>query len=572
MRVRIRTTTRIGGLLLGLVSVASADGGNARRFAPSPLLSPYLTLDGARSHGRRGVAFGLMSSLEDRPLIFYRDGVVTSEIIAERVALDATFAYGLTRDLDLGLTLPLVAWQAGDGLPAQGDLPSFALGDPGLGARYALLDSRDYGVGLAAIAGLTAPLGDQGGFAADAGASARLKLAVDLPLSSRLDLTVNGGYQMRTESQIEQVAVGDDLLFGLGVSWRVSTRLALLAELSGATRADGPFQVAEQTPADVNLGARYRLFGDYEIVGGFGGGALPGYGSPMWRLFVGLEATPRRHDWDADLVLDGSDACLEVPGLVGNQGCPAAVANGDADGDGISDALDECPTLAEDVDGFLDTDGCPDPDNDLDMLADADDSSPLAPEDWDGFEDEDGAPDLDNDDDGVADYVDACPLEAGPGNGCPGQASISSGGPPPPSREPNAPLVLGDTVHPARPIIFEFARPELTADARRVVAGMARYLVAHPDLGAVEVGVHVDSMGSRRWKHGLSRRRAASVRAALIAEGVPAARLRAHGYGPEVPVATNTTKAGRFQNRRVELRFLTPGVRKAGGQRRRADR
>jgi len=83
----------------------------------------------------------------------------------------------------------------------------------------------------------------------------------------------------------------------------------------------------------------------------------------------------------------------------------------DTDGDGIPDFRDECPRDAEDVDGFLDDDGCPDLDNDLDGIPDGLDGQPLLMEDYDGFEDEDGVPDLDNDGDGIVDERDMCPDE-----------------------------------------------------------------------------------------------------------------------------------------------------------------
>ena len=97
----------------------------------------------------------------------------------------------------------------------------------------------------------------------------------------------------------------------------------------------------------------------------------------------------------------------------------------DTDGDGIPDFRDECPKLAEDMDGFLDDDGCPDPDNDADGIPDGFDGQPLLMEDYDGFEDEDGVPDLDNDGDGIVDERDMCPDEAEDldgfedGDGCP---------------------------------------------------------------------------------------------------------------------------------------------------------
>ncbi len=81
----------------------------------------------------------------------------------------------------------------------------------------------------------------------------------------------------------------------------------------------------------------------------------------------------------------------------------------DRDHDGIVDRRDACPQLAEDHDGYRDTDGCPDVDNDHDGIPDVRDLAPDQPEDRDGFMDFDGAPDPDNDGDGVPDLEDLCP-------------------------------------------------------------------------------------------------------------------------------------------------------------------
>ena len=40
----------------------------------------------------------------------------------------------------------------------------------------------------------------------------------------------------------------------------------------------------------------------------------------------------------------------------------------------------------------------------------------------------------------------------------------------------------------------------------------------------------------------------------LIANGIPAARLTAVGFGQDSPIASNKTRAGRVQNRRVEVK------------------
>lgn len=70
----------------------------------------------------------------------------------------------------------------------------------------------------------------------------------------------------------------------------------------------------------------------------------------------------------------------------------------------------------------------------------------------------------------------------------------------------------------------------------------------------VEVAAHTDSKASDEYNQALSDRRAASVMSYLVSHGIDASRLTSKGYGESSPVASNSTKAGRAQNRRVELR------------------
>jgi len=119
-------------------------------------------------------------------------------------------------------------------------------------------------------------------------------------------------------------------------------------------------------------------------------------------------------DRDDDGIPDKDDACPSDPedidGFMDADGCP----DFDNDNDGITDLMDLAPSLAEDVDGFEDGDGRPDLDNDFDGIADVDDQCPNQPEDYDGFEDDDGCPDVvrDADGDGIEDAQDICPTQA----------------------------------------------------------------------------------------------------------------------------------------------------------------
>jgi outer membrane protein OmpA-like peptidoglycan-associated protein len=158
---------------------------------------------------------------------------------------------------------------------------------------------------------------------------------------------------------------------------------------------------------------------------GGGAGLVSGVGVPVFRVFGGLNWAPIRHDSDGDGILDGDDACPsemeDMDGYIDDDGCPDT----DNDGDGFLDADDQCPNAAEDRDGFEDEDGCPDPDNDGDGINDGYDSCPNEPEDMDGDRDEDGCPDDDRDRDGIPDDVDQCPDDPedtdgyGDEDGCP---------------------------------------------------------------------------------------------------------------------------------------------------------
>ncbi|MBF0161321.1 MAG: OmpA family protein [Magnetococcales bacterium] len=72
----------------------------------------------------------------------------------------------------------------------------------------------------------------------------------------------------------------------------------------------------------------------------------------------------------------------------------------------------------------------------------------------------------------------------------------------------------------------------------------------------VEIQGHTDSVGSNAYNKVLSNKRAHSVMASLVKQGVEKKRLTARGYGEEKPVSSNATAEGRAENRRVELHVL----------------
>jgi len=70
----------------------------------------------------------------------------------------------------------------------------------------------------------------------------------------------------------------------------------------------------------------------------------------------------------------------------------------------------------------------------------------------------------------------------------------------------------------------------------------------------VKVGGYTDNQGSATANRRLSQRQANVVKQELFRRGIPGNRLQAEGYGELNPVADNSTKGGRAENRRIALR------------------
>ncbi len=257
-------------------------------------------------------------------------------------------------------------------------------------------------------------------------------------------------------------------------------------------------------------------------------------------------------DTDGDGIYDKDDACPEVAGLEAFNGCP------DSDGDGIEDSKDACPNEA----GPKEMNGCPDSDGD--GVADKDDACPSTP----GLPALAGCPDADGD--GVADKDDDCPNEAGPSenNGCPWPDTDGDGVL---DKDDQCPDVAGTVANNgcpevteevqkqlndyARTILFDTGKSSIKAESTSVMVDIIQILNEYPNAKFTVEG-HTDSVGSESLNQKLSEERANSVRSFLIDKGISSSRLTAIGYGEAKPIATNNTRAGRAQNRRVEINLV----------------
>lgn len=102
-------------------------------------------------------------------------------------------------------------------------------------------------------------------------------------------------------------------------------------------------------------------------------------------------------------------------------------------------------------------------------------------------------------------------------------------------------------------IQFRTDSAEIVPESEDIVAAVAEILASTPKITRLRIEGHTDNRGSPSTNLELSRRRAASVMAALVARGVSKARLKSSGLGETRPLDSNANDDGRRRNRRVEF-------------------
>ena len=340
------------------------------------------------------------------------------------------------------------------------------------------------------------------------------------------------------------------------------------------------FDLGPSWALGAELGVRYA-FTDY--LDGISQAANPDKND--WYTFAALSLSYRfgSKDRDGDGVPDASDDCPTTPGMAATNGCPDADEDGipdikdrcpfnaggsdlagcpkiDKDHDGIIDSEDDCPTQA----GPLSLKGCPDRDGD--RIPDRDDACPDQP----GTAELKGCPIKDRDADGIPDETDACPDVAGPdeAKGCPDADSDGI-----PDQEDACPGAVGPSINQGCPIIedkdkktlklaikqveFEYSNATLLPASEKILDDLAQIMLKYPDYH-LSIEGYTDNMGSSVANQFLSEQRAYTCLSYIAKKAVPIARMKAYGFGENLPIGDNNTPEGRAKNRRVEFELALP--------------
>jgi outer membrane protein OmpA-like peptidoglycan-associated protein/outer membrane protein W len=215
-------------------------------------------------------------------------------------------------------------------------------------------------------------------------------------------------------------------------------------------------------------------------------------------------------DTDGDGINDNVDRCPNVPGVASNNGCPPEPQEPpkpiekDSDNDGLLDSVDDCPKIK----GPASNKGCP-------------------------------LPDTDND--GVLDVADKCPRVPGiaANNGCPYE-EVKVG-----DRNSNLNML-------SKRILFDTGKHSFKQETYSILMEITQIMKQHPE-AQFKLEGHTDSTGQSDMNLRLSQSRVNAVRDYLVNNGIPGSSLITEAFGETQPAASNATRDGRRQNRRVEV-------------------
>jgi outer membrane protein OmpA-like peptidoglycan-associated protein len=97
---------------------------------------------------------------------------------------------------------------------------------------------------------------------------------------------------------------------------------------------------------------------------------------------------------------------------------------------------------------------------------------------------------------------------------------------------------------------------DLKKESFIVLEAFADYLKENPNI-VLEIQGHTDNVGAAKANEALSANRAYTVKAYLEEKGVEGKRITAKGFGPNKPIADNTSEDGKAKNRRTEFLIIS---------------
>ncbi len=576
------------GLLAALLITAPAfaqsgfDGVRLNLLEPTPFTNSGVVTDNAHPQTQWNYSAQLLVHYALNPLVWqYPDNTMSIAVghqVIGDVMAHVSFLSWLSVGIDLPVSLAFIPVDLRELSPAP---PVSGLGDLKLSVKATFLNQFRHFINMGIAADIAFPTSGGRAYIGSSTVSGYPRLIVSRLFGGWLELALNLGARLRVGREVFNNYFASQLSYNIMarflLPWRAGpTSYELIGELWGLTSAVRPFQRQGENAFEWLASVRVGIIDSIWLTLGFGGGLIGGYGSPDFRTMLSVAWAPRERDRDNDGIIDKNDNCPDLAetmnGVDDSDGCPEH----DRDYDGIIDQLDKCPDERETYNKFEDDDGCPDrrPRKQKkkckeydDVVYDADEND--EPDEKIEVEQEcpkepvtplpstmpqgPGRP-VDTDRDGVWDQDDKCPDQPETINGKDDEDGCPDEG------KGVTVFVSKQKIQILEKINFETASAVIKQESFTILDQVSAQLRAHPEVKLLRIEGHTDSVGADDYNMRLSQARSDSVRTYMIQRGrVEPTRLLAKGYGETRPIAPNSTPRGRAQNRRVEFLIVEQG-------------
>jgi len=287
-------------LLLGL-PLAAGPTTDPENYKPSPFSNDATAFLGAGMMEHLSFGLGLSFTYERNPIQLFDTATdrVTRTVVGDHLTADLLLSLGLFEWVDLGIALPAIMFQSGDGWNDKDGLPKGSLGDLRFAARARLFRTEDRFFSLAFVPVLTFPTG-QALHDLSGSDGVTFSPTVVAELSSRW---AGGGINLfyrltQNDTTIGPVHIADQVGIRLqATAFAIPEMLSFTAEISAATTAGKTFGKKAESPVEALLSARWRYEPiNLSLTAGGGAGIVKGFAAPEMRFFLGLSWTLPREE------------------------------------------------------------------------------------------------------------------------------------------------------------------------------------------------------------------------------------------------------------------------------------
>ena len=287
--MKIKRFFPIFAILLLFTADLSADFAiDGNRFKTNPFTDGFITV-----YGSEGLEEGLLGL--DFIMNFQQEPIVVSgskkknKVISNQFASDISLFYSVVKWFDIGVSLPVIIFENGDGWNKDDDLAKAGVGDLRLVPRFQLFSLFDKAISMSVITEATAPTGSQI-HSALGSSQFTFRPAIALGTQTKwVDAALNLFYHVLPKQTFATSKLDDE--FGLKLALNVHAVEKLLdinAEFHSATSIKSPFKNDAQDNIEVGGGVRLKTPATVDVIAGDFGGFGNAVAVPKFRIYAGI--------------------------------------------------------------------------------------------------------------------------------------------------------------------------------------------------------------------------------------------------------------------------------------------